>query len=98
MSFASIPVARRRRSMPFSPADARQRGLVASPLAATVLVALCGCHQDAPPAPSLTPAPPIKAAVVDAARLAAREPDQWLSPGGDAMGSYYSPLKDIDGG
>jgi quinohemoprotein ethanol dehydrogenase len=35
--------------------------------------------------------------VVDAARLAAREPDQWLSPGGDAMGTYYSPLKDIDG-
>ncbi|HTB30365.1 MAG TPA: PQQ-dependent dehydrogenase, methanol/ethanol family [Steroidobacteraceae bacterium] len=33
-----------------------------------------------------------------AARLAAPDPDQWLTPGRDADGTYYSPLKDIDAG
>jgi quinohemoprotein ethanol dehydrogenase len=37
-----------------------------------------------------------KAADVNAARLAAADPDQWLTPGRDANGTYYSPLKDID--
>ena len=37
------------------------------------------------------------AASVDAARLAGteREPDQWLTSGRDASGTYYSPLADI---
>jgi quinohemoprotein ethanol dehydrogenase len=63
------------------------------------LLALWGCHAGAPPA--TPPAPPAgqipdKAAAVDSERLAAREPDQWLSPGGDSRGTYYSPLTDID--
>jgi quinohemoprotein ethanol dehydrogenase len=40
-------------------------------------------------------APP---AAVDAARLAnaAREPDQWFTPGRDTQGTYYSPLAAIN--
>jgi quinohemoprotein ethanol dehydrogenase len=60
------------------------------------LAALCGCHPRTPPAPTAAPTPPAKAAAIDAARLAAPEPDQWLTPGRDANGTYYSPLKDID--
>src|ERR1700676_3235589 len=56
----------------------------------------CGCHRDTSAAPPAAPAPPIKWAAVDAQRLAAREPDQWLNLGGDSMGTYYSPLKDIN--
>jgi quinohemoprotein ethanol dehydrogenase len=41
---------------------------------------------------------PSKAADVTAARLAAADPDQWFTPGRDAAGTYYSPLKDIDAG
>ena len=37
-----------------------------------------------------------KAADVDAARLSAADPEQWLTPGRDANGTFYSPLKDID--
>ena len=37
-----------------------------------------------------------KAADVDAARLAAPGAGDWVSPGRDANGTYYSPLKDID--
>ena len=61
------------------------------------LAALSGCHQHESAAPAAT-APPIGAAAVDARRLAAREPDQWLTLGGDWTGAYYSPLKDIDAG
>jgi quinohemoprotein ethanol dehydrogenase len=39
-----------------------------------------------------------KAADVTAARLAAADPDQWYTPGRDANGTYYSPLKDIHPG
>jgi quinohemoprotein ethanol dehydrogenase len=35
---------------------------------------------------------------VNAERLAAAEPDQWLTPGRDANGTFYSPLKDINAG
>ena len=71
------------------------------------LAALSGCRQHesaAPPAaarPISAPpisAAPISAAAVDARRLASREPDQWLTLGGDWTGAYYSPLKDIDAG
>jgi quinohemoprotein ethanol dehydrogenase len=58
-------------------------------------LAVCGCHQDRSAAPSVQEAP-VSAAAVDAQRLARREPDQWLTLGGDWMGTYYSPLKDID--
>ena len=64
-------------------------------------LALCGCHPDrsaAPPAAPATQEAPVSAAAVDAQRLARREPDQWLTLGGDSMGTYYSPLKDIDAG
>ena len=43
-------------------------------------------------------APAARAAAIDAARLAAPEPDQWLAPGRDANGTYFSPLKDINSG
>ncbi len=65
-------------------------------LAAALLANLSACHRDPARAPPLTPAVSKKAAAVDAARLAAREPDQWLSPGGDANGTYFSPLTDIN--
>jgi quinohemoprotein ethanol dehydrogenase len=68
-------------------------------VAAALCAGLCACHQETPPAPVVAAAAPAKAAAaVDARRLAAREPDQWLAPGGDSLGTYYSPLKDIDGG
>ncbi|MGD0502529.1 MAG: PQQ-dependent dehydrogenase, methanol/ethanol family [Steroidobacteraceae bacterium] len=43
-------------------------------------------------------AAPPQAADVSAARLAAADPDQWFTPGRDANGTFYSPLKDIDAG
>ena len=81
----------------------RGRFAAALTLAAAVFADLTACHPDASSAPPATPAAPakaalVKAAAVDAARLASRDPDQWLNPGGDAQGTYYSPLKDIDTG
>src|SRR5271168_5031658 len=73
----------------------KRRNLFASALAAGAVLALGGCDKTPPPAPS---APPPKAAQVDAARLAAPEPEQWVAPGRDAAGTYYSPLKDINAG
>lgn len=81
----------------------RQPGLDAlvwAPLAA-VMAALCGCHPHSPAAPVASQAleaAPVHAARIDAARLAAPEPDQWLAPGRDANGTYYSPLQDINAG
>jgi len=74
-------------------------------LGAVILTAVVGCgpHDSAsPPAStavtgSLAAAQP-KAADLDAARLAAADPDQWFTPGRDAAGTYYSPLEDIDAG
>jgi quinohemoprotein ethanol dehydrogenase len=63
-----------------------------------MIAALCGCHHESPPTLPATQAPPISAANVNAERLAAGEPDQWLTPGRDANGTYYSPLKDINTG
>jgi quinohemoprotein ethanol dehydrogenase len=65
-------------------------------LAAVVMVIANACHRETFPAPPATPSTSKTAAAVDAERLAARDPDQWLSPGGDANGTYYSPLKDIN--
>jgi quinohemoprotein ethanol dehydrogenase len=48
-----------------------------------------------------TPAAPTAqkpVAAVDAARLAAPAPEDWLSPGRDPQGTYFSPLKDINTG
>jgi quinohemoprotein ethanol dehydrogenase len=67
-------------------------------LAAAMIAALCGCHQENAQAPPAAPPPPLKAADVNAQRLAAGEPDQWITPGRDASGTYYSPLKDINAG
>ncbi len=61
-------------------------------------LALCGCHPDKPAAAPAAQEATVNAAAVDSQRLARREPDQWLTLGGDWMGTYYSPLKDIDAG
>jgi glucose dehydrogenase len=64
--------------------------------------ALNGCQREtpAPVTRATAPAPAMAApaANVSAARLAADEPDEWLTSGRDANGTYYSPLKDIDTG
>ena len=65
--------------------------------ATTVGLLLSGCHRQTPPEPSSArAAPPSEAADVDAARLAAPGAGDWVAPGRDADGTYYSPLKDID--
>ncbi|HUE09398.1 MAG TPA: PQQ-binding-like beta-propeller repeat protein, partial [Steroidobacteraceae bacterium] len=64
-------------------------------LAAALFAALGGPARSAP-AERAGEAPPAKAAAVDAARLASLDPDQWLTAGRDANGTYYSPLKDIN--
>ena len=70
----------------------------AAALTAVLLALLVGCHAHGPPpAPAATP-PLGKAADVTAERLAAPEPDQWLTPGRDANGTYFSPLHDINAG
>jgi quinohemoprotein ethanol dehydrogenase len=74
-------------------------------LIGALLLGAGGCgHRGAPattesgPAPSASPAPSVNAAAVDAARLAQVNPDQWLTAGRDAAGTYYSPLEDINAG
>jgi len=67
-------------------------------LAAAMAASLCGCHRRNPPTPTAAPPPVSDAAHVSAERLLAGEPDQWLTPGRDANGTYYSPLKDINPG
>ncbi|HVW69455.1 MAG TPA: PQQ-dependent dehydrogenase, methanol/ethanol family [Steroidobacteraceae bacterium] len=71
-------------------------------LACLILSSLSGlsaCNQERTPtgSPEAT-APPPPAARVDAQRLAhsESEPDQWLTPGRDAGGTYYSPLDSIN--
>jgi len=71
---------------------------LARALAAAMIAAFCGCHHESAHAPPAAPAPPAKAAAVNAERLAAGEPDQWLTPGRDANGTFYSPLADINAG
>jgi quinohemoprotein ethanol dehydrogenase len=66
--------------------------------AATMIFALHGCQYKSTPSSSAAPALPVKAADVNAERLARGDPDQWLTPGRDANGTYYSPLQDINAG
>jgi quinohemoprotein ethanol dehydrogenase len=64
-----------------------------------LILAAAGCRPHASAtAPAPTPAPSRKAAAVDAARLAEVNPDQWLTAGRDANGTYYSPLDGINAG
>src|SRR5260370_33857559 len=67
---------------------------------ATALLLAGGCERKvpAPPAPPATSVAPAPAAAIDAARLAAGEPDQWLTPGRDPNGTYFSPLTDVNAG
>ncbi len=63
-------------------------------LSAAVLL-LASCSKGTAPSPG---AGATHFGEVDEARLVAsdREPEQWLSPGRDTGGSYYSPLQDIN--
>jgi quinohemoprotein ethanol dehydrogenase len=65
------------------------------PLFLATLMAACQ-GQDAPGPPSVASA--VHAGAIDSARLAsgAKDPSQWLTPGGDASGSYYSALTQIN--
>ena len=65
--------------------------------ATAITLGLVACGGQ-PPAAAVAPAPGPVAGTLDAARLAAaaREPDQWFTPGRDASGAYYSPLADIN--
>ena len=71
-------------------AYAVRRGL----LPALLGLAACSGSPHGNPAPAAAP----PAGRVDAQRLAntASEPEQWLSAGRDAGGTYYSPLSDIN--
>src|SRR5277367_3202004 len=67
-------------------------------LSGALIAGLGGCQKTAAPVPAAQQQPPAPAAAaaVDAARLALENPDQWLTAGRDANGSYYSPLTDIN--
>jgi len=67
-------------------------------LAAAMIAALCGCNHKTPRTPTAAQPSPRNAADINVERLSAGEPDQWLTPGRDANGSYYSPLQDINAG
>jgi quinohemoprotein ethanol dehydrogenase len=79
-------------------ADKQKRRVSQYLSAATMIFALHGCQYKSTPSPSAAPALPVKAADVNAERLARGDPDQWLTPGRDANGTYYSPLQDINAG
>jgi quinohemoprotein ethanol dehydrogenase len=70
--------------------------------AALVLLLSGGCQRTADPATAsvTVAANAIASAAVDDARIAnsAAEPGQWLLPGRDRQGSYFSPLRDINAG
>lgn len=53
-----------------------------------------GCQLALPATPEI-PERPVAAAVT-ASRLKSPEPGQWVAPGRDADGTFYSPLKGID--
>ena len=65
-------------------------------IVAGMIVTLCGCYQKA--LPTAVQRSSVRAADINAERLAASEPEQWLTQGRDANGTYYSPLKDINAG
>ena len=56
-----------------------------TPLVVAALL-LAACQRNQTPA---APAAQKPAAVVDAARLAAPAPEEWLSPGRDPQGTYF---------
>ena len=78
------------------------------PLCMLTAFVAAGCGQAQPPdraarVPAAAPLPvaaSLPVARVDAQRLAdadaGREPDQWLTPGRDGAGTYYSPLDAIN--
>ncbi len=70
----------------------------ATALLMVVLVGLTSCQPKSPAQSTPRAAAAAPYAAVDAARLAnaAREPDQWFTPGRDAAGTYYSPLDGIN--
>ena len=69
-------------------------------LAVALVGCLAACGQSPAPekAAPAAPAQPAPVAQVDSKRLANLdgEPDQWLTPGRDAQGTYYSPLEAIN--
>src|SRR5258708_26706924 len=71
-------------------------GVLVRVLAAAMIAALCSCHQESAHAPPAAPPPPVKAADVNAERLAAGGPEQWATPGPERHGTYYSPFKNIN--
>jgi quinohemoprotein ethanol dehydrogenase len=73
-----------------------KRYTAACALTGVLAAAQSGCDKPAAPTAAVAPPPPAKAAAVDALRLAKFDPDQWLTPGRDANGTYYSPLKDVN--
>ncbi len=75
--------------------DTSRRGFLGWTLTTLALSALSGCQQHRAVEAAAASTPPASAAI-DTARLAAPEPDQWLTPGRDADGTYFSPLTDIN--
>jgi quinohemoprotein ethanol dehydrogenase len=73
----------------------RTSSALAQLMVASPILILCSCSGKA--APHAVQQSSVKAADVNAARLASAEPDQWLTEGRDANGTYYSPLNDING-
>jgi len=57
---------------------------------------MIACNRTPPPAPPIA----LPAGAVTPARLEGidREPGEWLTPGRDGRGTYYSPLTDINAG
>jgi quinohemoprotein ethanol dehydrogenase len=75
-------------------ATARNHRFAAAALVA--IVTLGGCTK--PPSTSSTSGPgPTRYGQIDEARLIAadKDPDQWMAPGRDYRGAYYSPLDAI---
>lgn len=68
---------------------------LAGALGGALIVALGGCRPHSAPVAATGESSPAPAAV-DAARLAKVDPDQWLTAGRDANGTYYSPVNDIN--
>src|ERR1700686_1639002 len=71
-----------------------KRGLdaLARALAAAMIAALCGCHQDSAHAPPAAPAPPVKAADINAERLAAGGTHQKRTPPPGAHRPFFLSL------
>src|SRR5271168_2523095 len=76
---------------------ARACAVVAAALLAFAAVAQTpGPAAPRPVVPAAAAAKPRSAADVTVERLAAPAPADWVAPGRDAAGTYFSPLKEID--